>query len=159
MPGGVIIAPIFYLLVSLAALTSTISLLEVVASYFIDKLGWTRKKAALVSGGTIFGTGVLCALSLGANSTLSNWAPLGDRDVGVFGVLDYFASNWMLPVGGLLTAIFVGWFLDAKISKTELEEGHGTFKSYPVWRFLLRFVCPVAIGWIIITVIGGGAFN
>jgi NSS family neurotransmitter:Na+ symporter len=159
LPGGVIIAPVFYLLVAFAALTSTISLLEVVASFLIDKLGWSRRKAALVSGGTIFATGVLAALSLGANQALSNWAPFGERDQGVFGVLDYFASNWMLPVGGLLTAIFVGWFLESKLTRDELEEGHGLFKVYGLWRFLLRYVCPLAIGWIILAVVGGRAFN
>ena len=74
-------------------------------------------------------------------------------------MLDYFASNWMLPVGGLLTAIFVGWVLDAKLTQAELEEGHGGFKMFGLWRFLLRFVCPVAICWIIVAVIGGRAFN
>ncbi len=159
LPGGAVIAPVFYLLVAFAALTSTISLLEVVASFLIDKLRLARRKAALVAGAVIFAGGMLVALSLGANHALSTWAPFGPRDAGVFGVLDYFASNWMLPVGGLMIAIFVGWFLDSRLTRDELEAGHGPIRWHGAWRFLLRFVCPIAIGWIILAVIGGRAFN
>jgi NSS family neurotransmitter:Na+ symporter len=159
LPLGALLAPLFYVLVAFAALTSTISLLEVVVSYFIDRRGWSRMRACLLVGLGVFLAGVPAALSLGASATLSRWAPLGDLSEGVFDTFDYLVSNWFLPVGGLLMAIFAGWFLDAAVSRGEIEEGHGRFALFPVWRFLLRFVCPVAILWILWAVLGGRSFN
>ncbi len=160
MPLGVVLAPTFYLLVGFAALTSTISLLEVVAAYLIDQRGLSRRKASLLAGGAVFAFGIPSALSLGASGALSTLAPLGERTAGFFDTMDYTVSNWVLPLGGLLTAIFVGWFFSRRASSQELAEGHGDVgRWYFVWRgVLLRFVCPVAILWIIWAVIGGRSF-
>jgi len=158
VPLGGLLAPLFYVLVSFAALTSTISLLEVVVSYFIDRRGWPRLRACLVVGIATLFMGMPAALSLGANRALSSWAPLGDLSQGAFDTYDYLVSNWFLPVGGLLMAIFAGWFLKSAISRPEIEEGHGPFALFPTWKFLLRFVCPVAILWILSAVIGGRSF-
>ncbi|MCH9650711.1 MAG: sodium-dependent transporter [Deltaproteobacteria bacterium] len=154
LPGGVLLSPVFYLLVALAALTSTISLLEVVVAYFIDVRGWTRRFATMVVGGLIFLFGVPSALSLGASPALTG---LWGR--GFFGTVDYLASNWLLPVGGLGIAIFTGWVLSSSVSQDEIETGHGKFGLKPLWMFLLKFVCPLAIGWIIWTVLNGGDFS
>ena len=160
MPLGAVLAPMFYLLVGFAALTSTISLLETVASYLIDRKGFSRRKACLVTGGAIFAFGVPSALSLGASGVLSSFAPFGEHAEGFFSTMDYTVSNWILPLGGLLTAIFLGWFLSRSESKAELELGHGDVSRwYFIWRgVLLRFVCPIAILWIIWEVIGGRSF-
>jgi len=159
LPGGALWSPMFYLLVAFAALTSTISLLEVVVSYFIDHLGWRRLRATLVVGLVTTGLGVFAALSLGANEALTSWAPFGEHDAGVFGSLDYLATNWLLPVGGFFIALFAGWFLSERITRDELEAGAGPFRLYWMWRWALRVVCPIAIGWIIFAVIQGKAFN
>ena len=103
-------------------------------------------------------TGVPAALSLGASEFLSNLS-LGGATEGVFDTLDYLASNWLLPVGGLLIAILVGWVLSNKLTQEELDEGHGKFKLHALWKFVLRFVCPIAIGWIIYAVISGHTFH
>lgn len=153
LPLGSVLAPLFYLLVGFAALTSTISLLEVVVSYFIDVRGWPRRKATLGAGSAIFLLSIPCALSLGAVSSLSSFG-LG----GVFVTLDHLAANWLLPVGGLLIAVFAGWFLDGKLTRMELEDGHGSFRLFGVWRFLVRILCPAAVLWIIWAVIGGKSF-
>ena len=158
MPLGVVLAPMFYLLIGFAALTSTISLLEVVASYLIDRRGLNRRAASLVSGGAIFLFGIPSALSLGASGALSTFAPLGERTEGFFGTMDYTVSNWILPTGGLMTAIFVGWFLSSRISRKEIARGDREPRWFPVWQILLRFACPIAILWIIWTVIGGRSF-
>jgi neurotransmitter:Na+ symporter, NSS family len=158
LPLGAVLAPTFYALIALAALTSTISLLEVVVSYFIDQRGWARRRATLAVGGAIFGSGILAALSLGAVPALSAWAPLGERHAGVFGVADYLASNWMLPVGGLLIAVFAGWFLSGRDTREELEAGHGPFALHGVWKLLVGVLCPVAIAWIIVAVLRGATF-
>ena len=123
-------------------------------SYFIDNRGWSRARSTLTMGSIIFGTGILCALSSGANTFLTT-----TLHGGFFNTLDYFASNWLLPVGGLLIAVFAGWFVDQKLSRAELEEGHGAFPLFKVWRFFIAFVAPVAIAWIIIAVIGGKTFQ
>lgn len=160
LPGGAILAPLFYLLVTFAALTSAISLLEVVVAYFIDQLHWSRIRATLILGTAIFAFGILSALSLGYSTGLSNWKPFGDYTAGFFDTMDYLASNWLLPVGGMLIAIFTGWVLKSSFTRKMIEEGHGHFMFHGVWIFLLRFVCPIAIGWIIYSIIFSGVtFN
>jgi NSS family neurotransmitter:Na+ symporter len=160
LPGASLLTAVFYLLIGFAALTSTISLLEVVSSYAIDELGWKRHRATLTMGGVITVFGVLNALSLGANNSLSSINLIGRQSTaGVFGTLDYLASNWMLPVGGFLIALFVGWLLGARETREELEIGHGPLGGFGVWRVLLRFVAPLAVGAIIVSVILGKEYQ
>ena len=104
MPAGQFVSISFFLLVAFAAITSAISLLEVVVSYFIDELNWSRKKADYVMGTVIFLIGVPSALSW---STLKGFTLFGRRDV--FDSLDFLSTNYMLPIGGLFIAIFAGW--------------------------------------------------
>ena len=156
LPGGVLISPVFYILVAFAALTSTISLLEVVVSYFIDCRGWSRNRAAITIGGGILLLGIPSALSLGASAQLSHVTLFHHQ--GFFGIVDYLASSWMLPVGALLIATFAGWMLSTRLTREELEAGHGTFRLHGAWVFLLRFVCPLAILSIIWAVIQGRSF-
>lgn len=160
LPGGAVISALFYVLVAFAALTSTISLLEVVASYAIDEFGWARRRATLIMGGSIALFGILNALSLGGVDALSEINLIGrPSTAGVFGTLDYLASNWFLPVGGFLIALFVGWVLTKDENQQELESGHGPMKTFGVWRFLLRFAAPLAVGAIIVSVILGAEYQ
>ncbi len=160
MPGGSLISGFFYILVAFAALTSTISLMEVVSSFAIDELKWGRKRAVLTMGGAIALFGSLSALSFGSNEALSSVNLIGrDSTAGVFGTLDYLASNWFLPVGGFFIALFAGWALGRKESLGELEEGHGEVVSYGLWRFLIRFAAPLAVGAIIVSVILGAEYQ
>ena len=160
LPGGSVISAIFYLLVAVAALTSTISLLEVVTSFAIDQLKWTRRQAVLAMGGSIYVFGVLSAWSFGGSATLSEINLIGrESTAGVFGTLDYLASNWFLPVGGFLIALFTGWVLLGKTAREELEEGHGPFALFDGWRVLVRFVAPLVVGAIIVSVILGAEYQ
>jgi NSS family neurotransmitter:Na+ symporter len=161
LPGGAIVSGLFYLLVAFAALTSTISLLEVVSSYAIDELGWRRRRASLTMGFAIWVFGILSALSLGGAGSLSRVNLIGrESTAGVFGTLDYLASNWFLPVGGLLIALFTGWVLTGRECRDELEAGHGRLGwSYGAWRFLIRFASPAAVGAIIVSVILGAEYQ
>jgi neurotransmitter:Na+ symporter, NSS family len=161
LPGGAVLCGLFYLLVSFAALTSTISLLEVVASYAIDELGWQRRRAAVTTGFSIWVFGILSAVSVGGVRTLSEFNPIGKGSTaGVFGTLDYLASNWLLPVGGLFIALFTGWILTAKETRDELEEGNGPLGwNFGAWRFLIRFAAPAAVGAIIVSVILGAEYQ
>lgn len=157
VPFGRILAPLFYILVALAALTSTISLLEVVAAYFIDERGMTRRRAVLLCGGTIFGFTVLAALSLGAVPALSGFEVFEGK-AGVFATLDHFAANWILPIGGFLITVAAGWFMTRDETAAELvdETTPGWF-SYGAWRFFIRFVAPAAVGAILVAVMFFGA--
>ena len=160
LPAASFFNAIFYLLIGFAALTSTISLLEVVSSYAIDDLKWSRKRATLTMGSIIAVFGVLNALSLGGNATLSSINLVGrESTAGVFGTMDYLASNWFLPVGGFLIAVFVGWLLGVKETSEELELGHGVFGWFKLWHLLIRFVAPLAVGAIIVSVILGREYQ
>ncbi|MGD8439650.1 MAG: sodium-dependent transporter [Holophagae bacterium] len=161
LPGGAVVSALFYLLVAFAALSSTISLLEVVSSYAIDELGWRRRRAALTMGAAIWVFGALSAVSFGGVGFLSDINFIGrESTAGVFGTLDYLASNWFLPIGGFFIALFTGWVLTAKESRDELEAGHGPLgRSYGIWRFLIRFAAPAAVGVIIVSVILGAEYQ
>ncbi|MEM6274064.1 MAG: sodium-dependent transporter [Myxococcota bacterium] len=165
MAGGAFLAPLFYFLVSAAALSSTISLLEVVVAYFIDNRGWSRRRSVIVVGSLIYGLGVPAGLSLGASSLFTSFLPVGTDDagetvyMGFFDILDYLATNWLLPVGGLFIAVFVGWVLTDKASQDEMASGHGTFRAHAMWKWSLRVVCPLAIVAIVFAVLSGRTFN
>jgi len=160
LPGSGLLIGMFYILIGFAALTSTISLLEVVSSFAIDELGWPRHRATLTMGSVIALFGVLNALSLGGNTALTSINLIGRQSTqGVFGTMDYLASNWFLPVGGFLIAMFCGWVLNARTTREELEKGHGPMAGYGLWRFLIRFMAPLAVGAIIVSVILGKEYQ
>lgn len=160
LPGGGLISGLFYTLVGFAALSSTISLLEVISSYAIDELGWTRRRATLTLGASTAVFGSLSALSLGGVDSLSSINLIGrESTAGVFGTLDYLASNWFLPVGGFLIALFTGWILGRNTTRSELEQGHGAIPSFGIWHFLIRFAAPLAVGAIIVSVILGAEYQ
>jgi len=162
IPFGAAVAPAFYLLVGFAALSSTISLLEVIVSLLIDKLNFNRHKATLIGAMAAYVVSIFSALSLGAVSGFSDFSIFGPGKEGVLSTLDHLAANWMLPVGGFFITIFVGWFLDKKISEAEL----GLFKTngiskiiYTIFRFLIKYLAPLAILAVIIAVILGKDFS
>lgn len=139
IPGGGLLAVCFFLLLAFAALTSNISLLEAQVAYFIDERGWSRRRASLFLAGLAFVVGIPSALSLNA---LSGWKLIGDR--GFFDSADLLASNYLLPLSGLLIAIYVGWFWKGSEEKQELIAG-GAGWVYPAWHFLIRYVSPLAV--------------
>lgn len=144
MTGGVVLSVMFFSLLVFAALTSAISLLEVVVSTLIDQLGVSRRMAALGMGGAIYVFGIPSALS-------GSTALFGETWAGIFGgknwfdTFDYLASNWFLPLGGLLIAVYVGWFMDGERREREFKDGTTFGAHYPIWLFFIRFVCPIAI--------------
>lgn len=143
MPGGQIWSALFFLLLCVAALTSAISLLEVVVAYAIDNLKWPRHKAALSIGGVIFLLGIPSALSQGAVS-------LNVLGMSFLDLLDFISNNILLTVGGLLISLFVGWIIP-DIAKKETTS-HGPFAFQTVWLWICRVVAPVAI---FIIILGG----
>lgn len=137
---GWIISLLFYVLLSLAALTSLMSLHEVSTSFFYEELHITRKKgAALVTVSTAL-FGIFCSLSLGKMNFLS----VGGKSL--FDAFDFVTGQIMLPVGGFLTCLFVGWYVPKKIIRDEYTNW-GTLKGkfFGAWFFLIKYVCPILI--------------
>jgi NSS family neurotransmitter:Na+ symporter len=153
VPFGRFLGPLFYVLVAFAALTSTISLLEVVASYVIDERGMGRHEATILCGAAIFVLTIPAALSFGSVPGLSTME-LFNGKVGWFSTADHFVSNWMLPTGGFAITLAAGWFMTRDATQAELVDGTqpGWFR-YGVWRVFIRFVAPVAVGAIIVAVL------
>ena len=139
IPGGYILAILFFLLVAFAALTSAISLLEAQVAYLIDERGWGRKRATSFLAGLAFVVGIPTALSYNA---LANWKVIGD--LSFFDSADLLASNYLLPISGLLISIYVGWFWNGTEEKEELMAG-GAGWVYPTWHFIIRYISPLAV--------------
>lgn len=142
LPGGRFFAIAFFVLLGLGALTSAVSLLEVPCAVLMRELVWTRQKSALLTGAAIFALGVPSALGFGVLQGI------GIFGLGILESIDRIASNVILPVGGLLIAVFVGWkWPRAEALRTAgLEEGVVGY----VWRLLLRYVAPCLIALILI---------
>ena len=141
MPAiGWVVSLMFYLLLSLAALTSLMSLHEVSTAFFFEELHITRKSGALIVTLTTCVIGAFCSLSLGAVESFKVFG------VSLFDAFDFVTGQIFLPVGGFLTCIFLGWFVPKKVVKDEFTNW-GTLRStfFGVYLFLIRFVCPVAI--------------
>lgn len=137
---GTLFSAIFFVALSVAALTSSVSLLEVVVAYLIDQRGWERKKSVYTAGGIMVVTGILSSLSMGL---MSGFTILG---VGIFDFFDILTDKIFLAIGGLLLAIFVGWFMNKQDLEDELTNG-GTIKFglFNIWYNLIKYVIPVAI--------------
>jgi neurotransmitter:Na+ symporter, NSS family len=115
-------------------------------AYFIDQRRWQRKKAVLVVGSAIFAFGIPSGLSFGI---MADVKLLG---MNFFDHIDNIASNYFLPLGGMLTAVFVGWVWGTKNAHEEIEKYENKF-SFPwseCWRFLIRYITPVAVGIVFI---------
>ena len=146
LPYGHIGLFVFFLLLSLAALTSAISLLEVGVAFLVDSLNWSRKVAATSCGALIYCFGLLSAVSGGEGF----WGEGLKQIIGMtwFDTVDYLASNWLIPLGGIGMSLFVGWQMNHIQRKTEFSDGSwlGSFLwLYWIWVLLLRWLVPIVI--------------
>ncbi|RHJ84881.1 sodium-dependent transporter [Parabacteroides sp. AM08-6] len=149
LPLGWLWSAVFFVLLALAALTSTISLHEVSTAYVHEEYHISRKKAAwFVSGGVLI-LGILSSLSFGV---LKDFTICG---MVFFDALDYLTAKIMLPLGGMLICIFVGTRVDRKILKAELtNEGSIPFHFFNTYAFFMKYIAPVAIGLIFLNELG-----
>jgi len=143
MPGGMFFSFLFFLLLFFAALTSSVSLLEVCVAYFKDELGWTREKASWLLGSIITALGVPSALSLGGK-----FPKIAGKDF--LDAMDFISSNVLLPLGGIFIAVFVGWLWLDDGKKEATNEGKVPFAWETAWVWIVRVVAPVAIAWIFV---------
>ena len=149
LPLGNVWSLVFFVLLALAALTSTISLHEVATAYLHEEYYISRKQAALLVSLGVWIMGILCSLSLGV---LKEWTIFG---LTFFDLLDYVTAKIMLPLGGMLICIFVGTHVDRQVLKEELTNG-GTipFYLFNTYVFFMKYIAPIAIGLIFLNEIG-----
>ena len=137
MPGGKVIGTVFFLLLSAAAFTSMVALLEVPVSVAVQRLKLRRWTASGLVGGIVFVVGVPSALSFGTLSHIQ---------IGRYGILDAIdagVSNFLLPLGGILMALFVGWRVRQSVSLREADLTDSRFGI--AWLWLLRILVPITI--------------
>ncbi len=153
MPGGYLFSIIFFLLLSIAALTSTISLLEVIIAYYVDEKKWTRHKAVIIFGGITFLLGVPSALSY---NVMADFKIFG---LNFFDSVDYLSSNILLPLGGLFISIFIAYRWKLNNALVELKKGaEDLFDNYPIiitfWKIFIKYFAPVLIFLVFLNSIG-----
>jgi NSS family neurotransmitter:Na+ symporter len=129
IPNGAIFAVVFFALALFAAFTSSISLMEVAVSWLEERQGVTRLGAATGIGFSLFLIGAAYVFSLE-----------------YLDFMDFMTEGLLLPLGGLLTAVFAGWVLSREMLETELGEGN----IMNAWRFLMRWFVPIFIGFVLV---------
>lgn len=148
MPGGLIVAPLFFALMAIAALTSAITILETVVAAVEDYSRWPRWRISLVLTAGLWVAGLGTVYSF---NRLADFHPLGFLPVfaerNIFESLDYVVSNFMMPVGGVLVAILASWGLRREVSAQAFAGSRGVFT---VWLVLTRYVVPVAIALVFV---------
>lgn len=140
---------LFYVLLALAALTSTISLHEVSTAFLHEKFNFSRGKAArMVTVGSLI-IGIVASLALGV------WNDYKIAGMNFFDALDFLTAKIMLPIGGMMTALFVGWVLNRQIVRDEVTN-YGSLKAgyYPVYIFILKYIAPIGIAAIFLNELG-----
>ncbi|MEA3503588.1 MAG: sodium-dependent transporter [Bacteroidota bacterium] len=149
MPMGYFFSLLFFALLTIAALTSSISVLEVVVAYATEQLGWTRKKATIIGAVSITATGILCTMSQGP------WSELQLFGKNIFDILDYTSANILLPLGGFFIVIFLGWVIGPASAKAEITN-NGTTRSifFGLYIFIIRYIAPIAIAAVFLNGLG-----
>jgi NSS family neurotransmitter:Na+ symporter len=146
LPGTQLWSILFFLLLWVAALTSTISIAEVAVRFFQDRVGMSRIKASLTVMLPLFLFSSVCSLSQGS---LSDITILG---MDIFSLLDTIATNCLLPIGAMLTCLYLGWFAPKGLIKAQLtNEGSIRSRVVPLLIFVLRWIAPVAIATIFVS--------
>ena len=149
MAGGQYVGILFFLLITIAALTSMVSIFEMMTNYMMEELKMTRRRAVLWLLITLCLVAALCAQSQVEGSRLM----IGDYNV--FDFLDMLSSNYLMTIGGLLIVIFAGWHISEKrLRKVFTTNGMYNNRIFPVFRFVIRYVSPIAVAIIFLSKIG-----
>lgn len=150
MPAGVLIGSLFFVLLTFAALSTSIGMLEPVISWLQEHRGFRRPQMAMLTGLIVWMVGLTIAFSF---NIWGDVRPLGMfeffAEKTIFDVVDFVVANFMLPLNALLIAVFAGWMMSRKSTLQELGLPDGP--RYAYWRFILRYVAPVAFGAIFYT--------
>lgn len=165
MPGGTFIGTLFFVLLFFAALSSAISLIEPTVAWLNESKGFRRIEAAVWTGSIIWFIGLATIFSMTGTTlqdifqTLLSWIGLGDIELkhaffnyNLFQIIDFFTASIMLPLGGLLIAIFAGWIMDQ--DSTEREFSFHNRYVYPVWQIMVRYISPLLVAMVFLNIIG-----
>lgn len=146
MPGGMAFAVGFFMLLSIAALTSTISLLEVLVLWAVEELHWSRRKAAIILSLVVFTIGVFCTLSFGPLSHVTIFG------LTIFDLCDKLTATYMMPIGALLFTLFIGWYLP-KVDVYDELSNSGRLKAryFKIYYFIVKYIAPLALIIILLT--------
>ncbi|TNF38821.1 MAG: sodium-dependent transporter [Gammaproteobacteria bacterium] len=145
MEAGILMGTLFFVLLVFAAWSSAISLIEPAVSWLVENQGMNRIYATVWLGM------ITWVLGIGSVLSFNIWSNKKWFGMTFFDLLDFLTANIMLPLGGLLIAIFAGWILKEKSSQSELDT---TENGYALWRFLVRYITPVAVMIVFLNVIG-----
>ena len=137
MPGGQVFGLLFFTMLSVAGITSMVGLVECVNAWIDERYGMSRHRSTLLVVGSIAVLNVLSILSYNV------WVDLRIGGLNFNDAVDYFSNQILLPLGGLLIAVFAGWVMTSRASRDELSSMHGL--GYALWRFTIRFVVPPAL--------------
>jgi NSS family neurotransmitter:Na+ symporter len=146
MAGGLVFGALFFILLLVAAWTSSISLIEPAVTLLIENFQLNRLTASVWSGI------ITWALGLGTVFSFNIWAESTLFDMTFFDLLDFLTSNLMLPLGGIFIAIFAGWLMAKDTSRAELAM-QGT-AGYHLWQLLIRYIAPLAVLVVLLHAIG-----
>ncbi|MEC7838817.1 MAG: sodium-dependent transporter [Chlamydiota bacterium] len=153
IPGGYLFAIIFFLLVTLAAITSEISAMEPIIAYLRDDLGWTRHAAVMSAGAGAFLLGVPSALSY------STFSGIHFFDMPILNFMDFLCSSILIPLGGLFAVVMVGWIWGYNSAFKHLQEGSDKLFTKQPWlksylRVCIQYIAPISIIFIFLNAIG-----
>ena len=147
MPGGQVFGALFFLLFAITGLTTAFALLEPAVAWVTNRTRLSRTAAAALLGAASMTGGIFVTLSF---NHLSEVRPLSFiayfREKGIFDVIDFFISNVLLPVCGLLLALFAGWVLSRELTRRQF--GARRERLFAAWRFLIRYAAPAAVAWL-----------
>jgi NSS family neurotransmitter:Na+ symporter len=152
MWGGTLFGTLFFIMLGFAAFTSAIAMVESAVAWLVERLGFSRMKAAMVAVVALWLVSLLTVFSF----TGAEWAKLGFNFVGkevanYFELIDHLTADVLLPLGGLATAIFVGWVMKSAAASEEIKLNDGAFKA---WYTVLRWFAPGAILFVFLNLIG-----
>jgi len=148
MSGGAVFGALFFLLLAFAAVTSIIAIIEPIVSYAEGRWGVRRRNGCIIFGFLAWAIGLATVFSFNAWSDflpLASFGPLADKTV--FDLIDYFTANLLMPLGGILMAVFVGWLVKPEVLAADLNFGSKTL--FNIWLWMIRVVAPLAILWVL----------
>ncbi|HCD28401.1 MAG TPA: sodium-dependent transporter, partial [Gammaproteobacteria bacterium] len=143
MPYGSVVAVLFFLLLSVAAVTSMVGLTEPLVGFLMERLQCSRRRATALVIGVLFAVSLISVLSY------NHWQHVGFAGRSLAAWLDYIPNQVMLPLGGLLLALFAGWILNRQIAEDELAMASSKYVG--LWRSLLRWLAVPAVAIILLT--------
>ena len=144
MPGGEVLGPLFFVLMTLAALTSSIVIFEVIVVWLEEYTNWSRVRLAWLAGLALWIAGLATVFSFNIWSDvrlLGMFSAFADKTV--FDLLDYLASNLLMPLGGIVVCILAAWVLPAAV--TRARTGFDSERTFGVWQKLVRYLVPSVI--------------